>query len=60
MQFWLNGQPQGATVSATVYQMDDLERGSHQISAQIQDLQGRTLISLKPITVHVQRHFKRK
>ena len=58
--FVRNGQPCGPPVSATAYQLDDLERGTHQISAQILSAQGRVLLSLEPVSIHVQRHFKRQ
>jgi hypothetical protein len=35
VRFLRNGQPQGAPVGATAYQLDNLDRGSHQINAQI-------------------------
>jgi len=60
VQLFLNGQPQGAPVDAATYQLEDLERGSYQISAQIQSAQGKTLVSLQPVSIHVQRHFKRR
>ena len=60
VQFLRNGQPQGAPVGATAYQLEDLERGSHQINAQIQTAQGKIILALKPVTIHVQRHFKRQ
>lgn len=59
IQFWIDGKAQGAPVSATSYQMNDLERGSHNLSAQIVNDQGRVLISAGSVEVHIQRHFKR-
>ena len=59
VQFLSNGQPLGAPIGATAYQLEDLERGSYQIGAQIRSAEGKILLSLKPISIHVQRHFRR-
>lgn len=59
VQFWLDGKAQGAPVSATSYQMNDLERGTHSLGAQILNDQGRVVISAGSVEVHIQRHFRR-
>lgn len=59
VQFWLDDQPLGMPVAQINYEIIGLERGSHRISTQIVNLQGRSLVTLAPVTVQVQRHFKR-
>ncbi len=60
VQFWFDGAPQGQPVAATGYQIDNIERGSHSLSARVFDAQGQLLISTASVEVHVKRHFARK
>ena len=59
VQFYRNGRPLGPPVAALVYELDNLERGTHQLSAQVQSSAGRLLVSAPPVDIHVQRHFRR-
>lgn len=59
VRFSVNGVAQGLPVSATAYQLDNIERGSHSIGAAVVDGKNRVLIAAKPVIVHVKRHFKR-
>ena len=59
VQFSVNGVAQGLPVSATAYQLDNIERGSHRIGAAVVNGENRIVIAAKPVTVHVKRHFKR-
>ena len=59
VRFSVNGVAQGLPVSATAYQLDNIERGSHRIGAAVVDGKNRVLIAAKPVIVHVKRHFKR-
>jgi len=59
VMFAVNGVAQGLPVSATAYQLDNIERGSHRIGAAVVDGKNRVLIAAKPVIVHVKRHFKR-
>ena len=60
VQFWFDGAPQGQPVAATAYQIDNIERGSHSLSARVFNAQGQLLISTASVEVHVKRHFARK
>lgn len=60
VQFWFDGAPQGQPVAATAYQIDNIERGSHSLSARVFNAQGQLLISTDSVEVHVKRHFARK
>jgi hypothetical protein len=60
VQFWLDDKPLGPPVAQIEYEIQGLERGSHSIAAQVVDPKGRPLISITPVRVQVQRHFKRK
>lgn len=60
VQFWFDGAPQGQPVAATAYQIDNIERGSHSLSARVFNSQGQLLISTPSVEVHVKRHFARK
>ena len=59
VQFSVNGVAQGLPVSATAYQLDNIERGSHRIGVAVVNGRNRTLIVAKPVIVNVKRHFKR-
>ena len=60
VQFWFDGAPQDQPVAATGYQIDNIERGSHSLSARVLNAQGQLLISTASVEVHVKRHFARK
>ena len=60
VQFYLDGAAYAEPVAATSYAISDLARGSHSISARIVTAKGATVASSRSVTVHVQRHFKRK
>jgi hypothetical protein len=60
VQFWFDGAPQDQPVAATSYQIDNIERGSHSLSARVLNAQGQLLISTASVEVHVKRHFARK
>jgi len=60
VQFWFDGAPQGQPVAVTAYQIDNIERGSHSLSARVFSAQGQLLISTASVEVHVKRHFARK
>ena len=59
VQFYKNGRPLGSPVTALVYELDNLERGTYQLGAQVQTGTGRLLVSVPPVDIHVQRHFRR-
>jgi hypothetical protein len=60
VQFYVDGSPYGQPVAASSQSIAGLERGTHHISARVLSSQGAVLVIAKPVTVHVQRHFKRK
>jgi len=59
VQFYVDGSVAGEPVAATSFAIRGLERGSHRISARVLSSQGAVLVITRPVTVHVQRHFKR-
>ncbi len=60
VQFYVDGSPYGQPVAASSQSIAGLERGTHHISARVLSSQGAVLVITEPVTVHVQRHFKRK
>lgn len=59
VQFYVDGSTYGPPVAASSLSIAGLERGTHHISARVLSSQGAVLVIAKPVTVHVQRHFKR-
>lgn len=59
VQFYVDGSAYGKPVAATSHSIAGLERGSHSIAARVLSSQGAVLAMTRPVTVHVQRHFKR-
>ncbi len=59
VQYWFDGAAQGQPVAAMAYQLDNIERGTHILSASIFDDQGKLVISTPAIRVHVKRSFSR-
>jgi hypothetical protein len=59
VQFYVDGSPYGKAIPGISLSIGGLERGSHRISARVLSSQGAVLAITKPVTVHVQRHFKR-
>jgi hypothetical protein len=59
VQFYVDGSPYGKPVAATSRSIAGLERGTHSIAARVLSSQGAVLAMTRPVTVHVQRHFKR-
>lgn len=53
VQFYLDGQPQGAAKTATSEAFRGVDRGMHTVSAAIVDAKGRVLKRADPVTVHV-------
>ena len=60
VQFYLDGKPYRKPVAATSYAVTKPERGTHTVSASVVAADGAVIASSAPVTVHVQRHFKRK
>ena len=60
VQFYLDGKPYRRPVAATSYAVTKPERGTHTVSASVVAADGAVIASSAPVTVHVQRHFKRK
>jgi hypothetical protein len=60
VQFYLDGAAYGRPVASTSYSIGDLHRGSHSVSARVITGEGEIMGSSRSVTVHVQRHFKRK
>ena len=60
VQFYVDGSVAGQPVANTSFSIRGLERGSHRISARVVSAQGAVLVIAPPVTVHVQRHYKRK
>lgn len=60
VQFYIDGSAYGRAIPAISLAIGGLERGSHRISARVLSSQGAVLAITEPVTVHVQRHFKRK
>jgi hypothetical protein len=52
---YLDGQAAGKPASSTHIQLGQLERGTHQLSAELFDESGQSVIQAKPITIYVQR-----
>lgn len=60
VQFLFDGVPQGPAVAATARKIENIERGTHSLSARVFDADGQPLISIAPVKVHVKRSFARK
>lgn len=52
-QAWLNGVAHGSRSTKAGWQIQDVERGSHQLSVQLLDENGKTLMQTPVITIHV-------
>ena len=50
-----NGTPQGESASGS-FKLNNIDRGAHTLTVQIQDGAGKTLISSNPVTVYLRRH----
>jgi len=59
VQFYVDSSAFGPPVATSSLAITGLERGTHHISARVLSSQGAVLVIAKPVTVHVQRHFKR-
>ena len=59
VQFMLDGYPHSRPAAKTDHIMDNLQRGSHHLSARVLDTQGALVGRSSPVTIHVQRHLKR-
>jgi hypothetical protein len=55
IQFMVNGVDQGEPSSSTGVTFQNLDRGSHNLSARLIDAEGRTLMTTPEVTVFVQR-----
>lgn len=55
IQLIFDGSPLGPPQTNSVFQLNNVFRGSHTIAAQIIDVEGQVLITSDPITVYVQR-----
>lgn len=60
VQYLFDGLPQGPTVPVTEFQIGNIVRGAHQLSAKVFGAQGQLLGSTAAIKVHVKRSFARK
>ncbi len=56
IQFVLDGVPQETPGLGTGATFSNLDRGSHTLSAQIQDNQGKVLVSAEPVTIFMHRY----
>jgi hypothetical protein len=52
----LDGQPVVEAGQGSRFQLDEVTRGSHSLSARIEDSDGRVLIESDPVTFHVRQH----
>ena len=59
VQFYVDSSTYGPPVATSSLAITGLERGTHHISARVLSSQGAVLVIARPVTVHVQRHFKR-
>ena len=59
VQFMLDGYPHGRPVAETDHIIDNLQRGSHSLSARVLNAKGGLVGQSAPVTIHVQRHLKR-
>jgi hypothetical protein len=59
VQFYVDGSAYGSAIPSLSLSISGLERGSHRISARVLSSRGAVLAIAAPVTVHVQRHFKR-
>ncbi len=59
VQFYVDGSAYGSAIPSLTLSISGLERGSHRISARVLSSRGAVLAIAAPVTVHVQRHFKR-
>ncbi|MBT5105989.1 MAG: DUF4124 domain-containing protein [Porticoccaceae bacterium] len=59
VQFYVDGSAYGSAIPSLSLSIAGLERGSHRISARVLSSRGAILAVATPVTVQVQRHFKR-
>ena len=59
VQFYVDGSAYGSAIPSLSLSITGLERGSHRISARVLSSRGAILAVATPVTVQVQRHFKR-
>jgi hypothetical protein len=58
VQFYLDGVAHGTASDALALSLDNVDRGTHQLSASVLDADGKVLITTPPVTVHVKRASK--
>lgn len=58
VQFYLDGVAHGAASDALALSLDNVDRGTHELSASVLDADGKVLITTPPVTVHVKRASK--
>jgi cell division septation protein DedD len=55
IQFYLDGKPYGAPVVGSKLTLENLDRGTHVLGAQVLDAGGEVVFRASPVTVHVHR-----
>jgi hypothetical protein len=58
VQFYLDGVAQGVASDALTLSLENIDRGTHRLSASVLDADGKVLITTAPVTVHIKRASK--